>query len=206
MNLAFKKPDIALQELKEKYSSSRTHLLRAKLGAAKDKGDRELFYGALFAEALNKISKHKYLIRMPEKDAECDVELVDHSEWQSNQELPKKQRTFDHFLLQNVQITEHVVASELKNGNTNIYDIFKEHLDRTKLAAKAGDYSGCILVFYLALNINGYINLRRLRGMVKDIQQNKFKQIWVIIPNEEKYGIAELCHSEEQFAIAHFEN
>ncbi len=206
MNLQFKKPDVALQELNRKYNCSRAHLLRAKLGAAKNKSDRELFFGALFAESLNKISKHKYLIRIPEKDEECDIELLDHSEWQSNQELPKNERIFDHFLIQNVQITEHAVASELKKGNNNIYEIFKQHLDRTKLSPRAGDYSSCILVFYLGLNINGVIGLQELRSIIRSTKQNKFQQIWVIIPNEGKYGIAELCHSEDQFEIANLEN
>lgn len=206
MELEFKKPDIALQELNKKYSSSRVCLLRAKLGSPKDKGNRELFYGALFAETLNKISTHKYLIRLPAEDAECDCELLDHSEWQSNQKLLKNQRVPDHFLLQNVQITEHVVASELKNGRTNIYDIFREHLRRTKLSPRAGDYSGCILVFYVSLKLQGKIGLQELRKVVRETTQSKFQQIWVIIPNNDKYGIAELCHSEEQFAIASFEN
>jgi hypothetical protein len=206
VNLQFKKPNIVLQELKKKYNCSRIYSIREKLGGAKDKGDRELFYGSLFAEILNKISKHKYLIRMPEKDEECDVELIDHSEWQNNQKLPKNQRKADHFLLQNVQITEHVVVNELRRGNNNIYEIFKQHLNRTKLSPKAGDYAGCILVFYLNLKINEKIGLRELRSMVRECNQDKFQQIWVVIPNVEKYGVAELCRSEEQFMIADFLN
>lgn len=206
MNFQFKKPDLALQELKEKYTCSRVLLLKTKLSAAKNKSDSELFFGALFAEALNKISKHQYLIRMPEKDEECDIELLDHSEWQSNQKLPKDKKTSDHFLLQNVQITEHAVASELKKENNNIYEIFKQHLHRTKLSSMVGDYSGCILVFYLNLKINGLIDLREFRVMIRSVKQDKFQQIWIIIPNDWKYGIAELCHSEEQFRIADFEN
>jgi len=205
MNLEFKKPDIALEELKQKYNCDRTHLLRGELGSSKAKEDRELFYGALFAESLNKISNHEYLIRLPEEDTDCDCELLDHSEWQSNQALPKTKRRPDHFLLQNVQITEHVVASKLKNGENNIYDIFVDHLQRTKLSERAGDYSGCILVFYVSLKINGQLGLNELRKVIRDSNQNKFQQIWIIIPNHDEYGIAELCHSEEQFAITKFE-
>ncbi len=205
MELEFKKPDIALKELNQKYNCERTHLLRGKLGSAKSKNDRELFYGALFAESLNKISTHKYLVRLPEEDTDCDCELCDHSEWQSNQSLPKEQRKPDHFLLQNVQITGHVVANELKNGNSNIYDIFKEHLYRTKLSERAGDYSGCILIFYVGLKIDGKLGLQELRKVIRDSNNNRFQQIWVIIPNHDQYGIAELCHSEERFEIAKFE-
>lgn len=205
MKLEFKKPDITIRELKEKYNCKRTNLLRGKLGSAKSKDDRELFYGALFAESLNKISNHDYLIRLPEEDTDRDCELLDHSEWQSNQILSRDQRKMDHFLIQNVQITEHVVANELKNGNNNIYDIFIEHLNRTKLSKQAGDYSGCILVFYVSLKIDGKLGLNELRKVIRDSQQDKFQQIWVIIPNHNQYGIAELCHSEEQFAIAKFE-
>ncbi len=205
MKLEFKKPDIALQDLNKKYNCAKTHLLRAKLRSAKSKDDRELFYGALFAESLNKISSHKYLIRLPEEDTYCDCELLDYSEWQNNQKLLNQPKKPDHFLLQNVQITEYVVASELKKGNTNIYNIFKEHLNKTKLSKHAGDYSGCILVFYLSLKIEGQIGLEELRKLVRNTNQDKFQQIWVIIPNNEQYGIAELCHSEEQFAIADFE-
>lgn len=205
MKLEFKKPDIALKELNKKYNCERAHLLRGKLGSSKSKADRELFYGALFAESLNKISNHGYLIRLPEEDTDCDCELLDYSEWQSNQKLPKEQRKTDHFLLQNVQITEHVVASELKNGNNNIYDIFKEHLHRTKLSKKAGDYSGCILIFYVGLKIDGKLGLQELREVIRDSNQDKFQQIWVMIPNHDQYGIAELYHSEEQFVIVKFE-
>lgn len=146
MELEFKKPDTALKELMQKYKCEKIHLLREKLGSPTSKNDRELFYGALFAESLNKISPHEYLIRLPEKDADSDCELFDYTEWQSNQAIPKNQRKSDHFLLQNVQITKHAVAAELKRGNNTIYSIFKEHLDRTKLSQKAGDYSGCILL------------------------------------------------------------
>jgi len=204
MNLEFKKPDIILKQLNEKYNCERTYLLRGKLGNSKSKHDRELFYGALFAESLNKISSHKYLIRLPEEDADCDCELFDHIEWQNNQRLPREQRKPDYFLLQNVQITEHVVASELKNGNNNIYDIFREHLQRTKLSVKDGDYFGCILIFYVSLKINGQLGLLELREMIRKSNQNKFQQIWIIIPNNNQYGIAELCNSEEQFKITKF--
>ncbi len=205
MNLKFKKPDIALRELTKKYNYGRTNLLRGELRSAKSKGDRELFYGALFVESLHKISTHEYFIRLPEEDADCDCELLDYSEWQSNQKLPKDQRKPDHFLLQNVQITEHVVVSSLKNGKNNIYDIFIEHLEQTKLSVKAGDYSGCILVFYVSLKIDKQLGLNELRKVVRDSKQDKFQQIWIIIPNLDQYGIAELCNSEEQFAIAKFE-
>lgn len=206
MDLAFKKPDIALRELKQKYNCNRTHLLKEKLRKPASKNDRELFYGALFAESLNKITSHEYLIRMPEKDEDCDCELLDYSEWQSNQNRSKEQKQSDHFLLQNVQITEHVVSEALKKDKNNIYDIFREHLVRTKLSTQTGDYSGCILIFYMGLKIDGQIGLQELRKMVKESNQNKFQQIWVIIPNHNQYGIAELCQSQEQFKIAIFED
>jgi len=206
MILHFEKPDNVLTELSKKYDCSKIHLLRPFLKGAKNKDDRELFYGALFAESLNKITSHEYLIRLPEKDTYCDVELLDHSEYQSNQALPRNQRQPDHFLLQNVQITKHVVISDLKKGNNNIYDIFREHLIRTKLSPRAGDYSGCILVFHGVLTLKeGQLKLQKLRKMVRKINQDKFRQIWIIIPNHDKYSIAELCYSEEQFAIADLE-
>ena len=108
-------------------------------------------------------------------------------------------------MLQNVQITEHVIVKKLKNGKNNIYNIFKEHLERTKLSVKAGDYNGCILIFYVGIKIHGELGLQELRKMIDESSQTKFQQIWVIIPNDNQYGIAELCHSKEQFAISKFE-
>ena len=69
--IQFKTPKYVLEELREKYNCNRTHLLNEKLKSSNTKYDRELFYGALFAESLNKISTHEYLIRMPEEDKDC---------------------------------------------------------------------------------------------------------------------------------------
>lgn len=207
MTLEFEKPDDVLARLCKEYDCPKPHLLRAKLKGAKSKEDRELYYGALFAKALNKINKHEYFIRLPEKDEDCDVELLNNTQHQLNQKLPKDKRKPDHFLVQNVQITEYDVKDALEKGKSNIiYDIFSDHLERTKLSPRAGDYSGCILVFYPALKLEGQIGLVELRRMARATNQDKFKEIWVLIPNRGKYGIAELCHMEGEFGVVDFED
>lgn len=203
--LQFKKPKFVLYELGKKYNCKETYLLRGKLKGAKCKSDRELFYGALFAESLNKISDHEYLIHMPEEDKDCDCELLDYTEFQMGLKSPNT-RKFNHFLLQNTQITEHDINGKIKKGITNIYDILKFHLIRTKLSKKAGDYLGCILVFYLSLKINGEISLKKLRETVRSIEQDNFQQIWIVVPNKTKYTIAELLISEDESHIADFSN
>lgn len=204
--LEFQNPKIVLENLKRIHDCHRVHQIKAKLKGANNKADRERFFGALFAESLNKITNHEYLVRIPEEDEDRDCEILDYTEFQSNQQLPKESRNPDHFLLQNVQITGHVITSAIKEGGNNIYKIFIEHLNRTKLSKKAGDYSGCILVFYIGLSIQGKLDLRKIRGVIRCSNQSKFKQIWVVIPNNGEYGIAELCHSEDHLTIASFDD
>jgi len=202
--LEFKKPSVILNDLKIKYNCQKINLIRDKLRGAKSKEDRELFYGALFAEIMNKITQHQHLIRLPEEDAACDCEMLDKSEWEKNQKLSKDLRKPDYYYLQNVQITGHVIDQKINNGDNNIYEIIKDHLWRTKLSPQSGDYTGCILVFYISLKIQGNINLIKLREIIRNLKQAKFQQIWLIGPSREKYYIAELLVSNEEFKVVIF--
>ncbi len=186
----------ALRRLRDKYGCYRINLLRTHLSSAKSKTDRELFYGALFGKLLSVVNKHQYLVYIPEADEDCDCELLDYTKYQMKRK-PGNNGEINHYLLQNVQITNQAVVEQIKKGSNDIYDTFTAHLVRTKLSNRAGDYSGCILVFYVGIRLSNKISLKKLRDIVRKIKQDKFRQIWLIAPNNIEYGIAELLHSDK---------
>lgn len=167
------------EDLKKESCTKSVPLLMSFLGKPENKEKRELFYGAIFAEGLKYINKHEYFIA-PARHEPSDIELLDKNIWQNNQNLPKNKREADHWKIQNVMITEHVLKNRIKNNENNFYKIIADHLIKTKLSKKAGDYKGCMLSFYLKLNLKGLADIKILREKIREIKQNKFEQIWII--------------------------
>ncbi len=200
----FMNPIDTITNLKRKYNCPRAHLLPNYLRNSNCKHDRESFFAAIFAESLNKISTQKHMIYVPEEELGYDYQLLNYSVYQENQELSKNKRKYDHFFIENVCITSHVIEKKIKNNIKNISEIFCDHLTNKKLSIESGDYKGYILVFYISLKINGFIGLKEIRENIRKITQDKFQQIWIIVPNHDKYGIAELLESNEPYQISDF--
>lgn len=198
--LKFYKPLEKLKELLIEFKVDDILSLPNKLKSPGCKDKRELFYGIIFTECLHQINQHEYLIRLPDEDADCDFEILDITQYRINQPLNKNEKFFDHWRCQNVMITEHPVKEFLSNGTNNIYDIFSEHLYKTKLSPQKGDYSGCILIFYFNLKIDGRLNLGEIRKKIRDIDQDKMKQIYIISPylkeSNCEFSMAELLLSD----------
>lgn len=199
--LKFYKPLEKYKELLTEFDVDDIILLINKLKNPKCKEERELLYGIIFTECLNRINKNDYLIRLPNEDTDCDFEVLDFIQWKKNQKASKNKRVTDHWRIQNVMITEHPVKKLLQHGINNIYEIFAWHLYDTKLSPRKGDYSGCILVFYLSLKLNEKLNLNKIRESIRAIEQNKVEQIYIVVPYlkelDRKFTIAELLISDQ---------
>ncbi len=177
--IRFYEPTKIIENLKIESCTENVPSLMSFLGKPENKEKRELFYGVILAEGLKHINKHEYFIA-PARCEPSDFELIDKNIYQKNQNLPKTEREVDHWKIQNVMITEHVLKNRIKNNENNFYKIIANHLSETKLSEKAGDYKGCMLSFYFKLNLNGLADIRILRKEIREIKQNNFEQIWII--------------------------
>jgi len=177
-DLTFYTPEQVFNDLKTKFSSTSVPSLMKELKRSSNKEDRELFYGAVFSTGLRYVTKHDYHLKTASNEP-ADIEVLDKTLNEQNQDIPKSKRQTDHWIAQNVSITEHVMKEKINKGVNNFYRIIKEHLIKTKLSKKAGDYRGCILVFHLKLNLRGKADIRILRKKIREIKQDNFEQIWI---------------------------
>ncbi len=177
-NLTFYTPEQIFTDLKAKFNSKSVSSLMKELRRSSNKEDRELFYGAVFSTGLKYVTKHDYYLKTASNEP-ADIEVLDRTLNEQNQDILKSKRQTDHWRAQNVSITEHVMKEKINKGVNNFYRIIKEHLTRTKLDKKAGDYKGCILVFHLKLNLKGKADIRVLRKTIREVEQDNFEQIWI---------------------------
>lgn len=178
-------PPKVFQDLVVKYRvSSLTELHRAIEGKAGANDDRDLFYGALFAQGVGAVQRHECLLRRYEGEP-WDIEIV-------NKTLLESGGKPNHWCVQLFHITRHAVESSVKTGSNNIYEIIEHFIHDTKLSPKKGDYKGGILVMHLGFSAIGSFDVRELRKYVRGIQQNKVQQIWVTSFTKPDYSEGQL--------------
>jgi hypothetical protein len=191
--LSFYSPERVLSELKHKYDGTNVPELMNELNKSKEKENRELFYGSILCIGLKFITKHEIFMKTASEEP-ADIELFDKTIPRENQNRSKKQREINHWRVQNVLITEHVLKGNIEKGIDNFYEIVSEHLMRTKFAIKK-DYQGLMLHMHLKLKLRGFASVYKLKDKIRAIDQDNFDQLWVTnfsTPKFDKCSITEL--------------